>query len=213
MDNSLLSAIIGLAGALVGAIIAGWVTHYAAKKQIEALKQATELQIQQQIQHSKEVTSQNISVTKTSYFMERYSNPSFMEIRDEVELFLAKIAELSPPEKIDECLALCRKDTLERVRTFNRIHALGMFFGEIGVSFEYDHIDCDGLAIFDRIIPYYWKVLDPFVRACHIHYGFILDEQKDLSDQDLVMFTKFRFAYNEMVQNGLAKEPSQLRIA
>lgn len=207
MNNDILSAIIGLLGALIGAIIGGWITARSAKQQIDAMKEATERQIMEQKNIAERLSDESLSVARASSFMERFSSPSYMEIRDEVELLLMEMSKISPEERMAEFNLICLRDTEIRVRRFNRLHALGMFFAEIGVSFENGHLNCDGLAIFDRIIPYYWKEMEPFIRACHISFGFPLDSENSLADQPLIVFTKFRHAYKEMVRNGLAKEP------
>lgn len=81
-----------------------------------------------------------------------------------------------------------------------------MLFAEIGVGFQRGLIDAQGLAIFDRLIPYYWRELSPYVAAAHLEFGFPIDVSKPLADQKLTLFSKFAFAYNEMVLRGIARE-------
>lgn len=76
----------------------------------------------------------------------------------------------------------------------------------MGVGFQRRLIDAEGLAIFDRILPYYWTELTPFIAAAHREFGFTIDDARPLEEQQLVLFSKFAFAYNEMRSRGIARE-------
>lgn len=155
-------------------------------------------------------TRNTIAATLAAGYMSRFSAPDMLETRDAVDLFLTGIRELPLEAKVERCAEVCRRDTAENVRLYNRLHALSMLFGEIGVGFQRGLIDAQGLAIFDRLIPYYWHELSPYIAAAHVEFGFPIDATKPLVDQKLTLFSKFGFAYKEMVQRDIAREANVL---
>jgi hypothetical protein len=195
---------------IAGALIGGLLSYVAIRAQIRATQASVDAQIAEQKALAEASMRKSIAVTKAASFMERFSSPSYMEIRDTVEEFLASIRSLAPKEKREACAAICRRDTPERIRIYNRLHAFGMLFSEIGVSFFHGTLDADGLIIFDRIIPHYWIELSPFIEACHFEFGFPLHESDPLDEQELVIFGKFLFAYKEMVRLGYARKSTLL---
>ena len=148
---------------------------------------------------------QHFRITKAASFMERFSHPHYVQLRDGIEGFLTEIRNLPAKEKVERFRAICKRDTPDHVSLFNRLHALGMFFGEIGVAFERGLIDGKGLRIFDRLIPYYWDELSPFVVACHIEFGYEIDPAKPPEEQALTLFSKFCYSNREMERQKLSK--------
>jgi hypothetical protein len=151
-------------------------------------------------------TRHGISSTLAVDYMARYSAPGYIEIRDEVDVFLNTLDALSTRERDQRLAEVCRRADPDNVRIFNRLHALAMLFAEMGVGFQRGSIDAEGLAIFDRILPHYWQALSPFIAAAHREFGFPVDDTRPLADQPLVLFSKFAYAYNEMTRRGIARE-------
>ena len=155
----------------------------------------------------------HFGVLRAAAMMERFSSPGFLEIRDEAETFLFSIRKLGLSDQIAECREVCKRDTKEHVIVYNRLHALGMFFGEIGVYFQRGVIDRKSLRIFDRLLPYYWHELSPFIIACHIEYKHPIDLDRKPEDQNLVAFGKFGYAYKEMLRRGFAKRSNDTKLS
>lgn len=179
--SELLSAVLGALIATAGGFL--------------ALRQATEHQ-----------TKRTIAATLGADYMARFSEPAFVAVRDEVDICLASMRGLQPGARLERFTEICRRQTPESVRLYNRLHSTAMLFAEIGVGFHRGLIDAEGLAIFDRILPYYWWELSPFIAAAHREFGFVVDHARPLSEQRLVLFSKFAYAYNEMVSRGIARE-------
>lgn len=180
--TELLSALLGALVASVGGFV--------------AVREVTERQ-----------TRRTIAATLGAGYMERFSTPEFVEVRDAVDLCLANVRGLTPDARLDRFREICRRDTAESIQMYNRLHAMSMLFAEIGVGFERGLIDAQGLAIFDRLLPYYWWELSPFIAAAHGEFGFEVDPDRPLAGQKLVLFSKFALAYNNMVAGGIAREP------
>lgn len=155
-------------------------------------------------------TRTELATTLTMTFMHRYSEPAFVRIRDEVDGFLASIRPYTWEEKVDAAREVCRRQDANAIQLYNRLHAVGMFFAEIGVGFATGLIDVRGLAIFDRLLPQYWHEMAPFIVAAHIEFGFEVDLTSPLVSQDLALFNKFRYAYAAMVEQGIARQPIAL---
>jgi hypothetical protein len=151
-------------------------------------------------------TRKTLAATLGAEYMARYSAPEFVLLRDEVDLCLATAKRLSAAARHEHYSRICRRDNAESIKAFNRLHALSMLFAEIGVGFQRGLIDAQGLAIFDRILPYYWRELSPFIAAAHVEFGFPVDLDRPLERQRLTLFSKFAYAYNEMVGRGIARE-------
>jgi hypothetical protein len=151
-------------------------------------------------------TRKTISSALTTTFMHRFSASDFLPVRDEVDTFLAGLRGLTPSARLDRCAEICRRETPESIRIFNRLHSLGMLFAEIGAGFQQKLIDVEGLAIFDRILPYYWREMASYIAASHAEFGFPLDNTRPLAEQKLTLFSKFAYAYNEMHRYGIARE-------
>lgn len=181
-----------LASAVIGAIMGGLLSWLALTK-------VTERQ-----------TKTELATTLTMTFMHRYSEPSFVAIRDEVDTFLARIRPYTAEEKIAAAREVCRRQDADAIQLYNRLHAVGMFFAEIGVGFAMGLIDVRGLAIFDRLLPQYWNEMAPFIVAAHIEFGFEVDPTSPLVLQDLALFNQFRYAYGAMTEQGIAREPTVL---
>jgi hypothetical protein len=152
-------------------------------------------------------TRNTIAAALSAEYMARYSAPEFMEIRDVVDSCLTGMRDLTLEQRVERFRRICRRDDPESVRMYNRLHAVSMLFAEMGVGFQRGLIDVEGLAIFDRILPHYWWELSPYIAACHLSHGFPVDATRPLADQPLVFFSKFAYAYNQMVARGIAREP------
>lgn len=140
--------------------------------------------------------------------MARYSSREMIEIRDVVEAFLTEIRPLSFDAQVARCRELCLR-TPGNAQTYNRVHAVGMFFAEIGVCVKSRLIRPNEFTVFDRLVPYYWHRLTPFIIACHQYYGFEVDPNRPLIDQRLVLFEHFRYAYHKLKTMGIALEPNK----
>jgi hypothetical protein len=191
--------------AIVGALLAGLVTFLIAQRQISAARAALEKQIAAQEQLTRLIAGENISVSRAASFMERFSDPLFLPVRDDVELFILNCRDISADQVASFCAQICARGNLQDIRLYNRLHSFCMFFAEIGFAYKRNLIEPEGLAIFDRILPYYWRAMDPYIVACHNEYGFDLDDGVPLHEQELVLFNMFRLGYNSMVERGIAR--------
>lgn len=108
-------------------------------------------------------TDRTIAATLIAEYMARYSAPDFMETRDSVDICLSGMRDLPMDQRVERFSAICRREDPDSVRLYNRLHAMSMLFAEMGVGFQRGLIDAEGLAIFDRILPYYWWELTPFI--------------------------------------------------
>jgi hypothetical protein len=170
------------------------------------------------------VTYRHFSASRGATMMARFSSRDCLEARNVTDAFIAELQALQENEKkIEKCRELCRQfiqgASPESIAKFNHIHAVGMFFGEIGFCYgqwprlirgrEFD--------IFNRLLPYYWKRLEPFIIACHDEFKLAL--QPDGKPMNLKIgkvhlyvgrlrfFDKFRQGYKFMIDRGIAIEP------
>lgn len=181
-----------LASAAIGAILGGLLSWLALTR-VTRSQTATELE-----------------TTLTMAFMHRFSEPAFVAFRDDVDVFVSSIRNRPFEEQIAAARQVCRREDAASIRLYNRLHAVSMFFAEIGVGFETGLIDVRGLAIFDRLLPQYWHELAPFIVAAHIESGWVVDPAQPLVSQELELFNMFRYAYGAMVTQGIAREPPVL---
>jgi len=117
------------------------------------------------------ITRAHYSATRAASLLERFSSGPMVEMRHEIEMFLSRLRRKEPRDRIETCRKVCER-LGDNAKLFNKLHALGMFFSEIGFFVEAHIIDPGELRIFDRLIPYYWSELTPFIIACHYEFGY-----------------------------------------
>lgn len=155
------------------------------------------------------LTRRHFSATRAAALLERFSSNDFLQVRKDVDVFLQSLHALPPPERVAVCRQLCAR-TEQTITRFNHLHAVGMFFVEVGVCIDSKLIIKRDLHAFDRLLPEYWHKLTPFIIACHREFGFEShcrsDSQIDITEP-LSMFNYFRIAYKHLKDADMALEP------
>lgn len=152
------------------------------------------------------------SAGRAAALISRFSSAEFIELRSLVDEFCAKrLAGKSPREQIEECRRLFARASSSDFIGFNKMHSFCMYFAEIGVALSWWTIRPRHFKVLDRLVPYYWNRMAPFITACHIEFLFGDRIQNDVwlhEHKNLAIFNHFRIAVEKLGYRKLLTEPS-----
>lgn len=120
------------------------------------------------------LTWRHFSAAQAAAMMARFSGRDMVEMRHEIEALLSDMRLLSEQAKVERFRVICRR-TKDTVELYNQLHAVSMFFAEIGVCFKSRLFVKREFVVFDRLLPYYWHELAPFIIAAHREHGFAIN--------------------------------------